>query len=186
MNRKNVRYAFLISSFLLQYPDKVWKETLLELEPEIKKMRQEPYSEPLMRFLQFAEENDELDMAELYARTFDFTQENNLFLTYYCFKDQKERGAAMVMLKQKYAKAGFKMIEGELPDFLPVVLEFASASLETEILMEHKDTIQNIFHNLDRDNNPYSQVFRAVLLILEASESQNTSLDSDVSGGAVL
>lgn len=109
-----------------------------------------------------------MDLAELYVNTFDFSKKTNLYLSYYRNKDQKERGASLLAMKQQYAKAGFVMQSSELPDFLPIVLEFTSALGTKEILMEYASVIEEVYKHLSKDNNPYSYILEAVLLLISA------------------
>lgn len=61
-----------------------------------------------------------------YVETFDLRRRSSLFLSYYLHGDTRQRGMALLSLKQRYRACGFTPEEGELPDYLPMVLEFAS------------------------------------------------------------
>jgi nitrate reductase delta subunit len=174
MNRNNLNRSFLISSFLLQYPNAEWKETLLEVLEEAEKLKDEPYAKELLKFLEYAQKNNVLDLAELYVSTFDFTKKNNLYLTYYEYKEDRKRGEALLELKRKYREAGVNLLEGELPDFLPVMLEFCAASGKIDTILKFRDIIEKIFENLSKENNPYLNVLKTVLLVL-----QGTSLEDE-------
>ena len=50
----------------------------------------------------------------------------SLHLTYHTHGDRRQRGLELVRLKRRYAEAGLPFEGGELPDYLPVLLEFAS------------------------------------------------------------
>lgn len=67
---------------------------------------------------------DELERR--YVETFDFDPRASLYLTYHLYGDQRRRGEALVALKRRYAEAGLELTPGELPDFLPAMLEFAA------------------------------------------------------------
>jgi nitrate reductase molybdenum cofactor assembly chaperone NarJ/NarW len=178
MNKKDLKNTLLIASFLLQYPDINWCDTLCEVQEEINKVKDETYIKPMLRFLEYAGQNTELDLAELYVHTFDFDPKTSLYLTYYRFDEQKERGAALLKIKQRYGEAGLHILKGELPDFLPILLEFSAVSGEKELLEDYADVIQDIYYNLSKANNPYSEVLKSVLLLigveLEAAALINT------------
>jgi hypothetical protein len=57
---------------------------------------------------------------------FDRGRATSLHLFEHVHGDSRDRGPAMIDLAQTYEKAGLFLAEGELPDYLPVVLEFAS------------------------------------------------------------
>lgn len=176
MNKKNEEKILLIASFLLQYPDDSWYESLEEIRMTVEEMSDEICSKPIIEFLKYARKNNILDIAELYVKTFDLSKETNLYLTYYSLQEKLERGEAMVRLKKRYEKAGFLMEINELPDFLPVVLEFASAAKEKDILIEYYTVLEGIFKNLSEYSNPYLHVLKSILLIAkeEGSEILNT------------
>jgi nitrate reductase delta subunit len=70
------------------------------------------------------------DLAALqadYVDTFDVTRRCALHLTYYTCGDTRRRGVALVQVKQAYRAAGVELgRDDELPDYLPVVLEFGA------------------------------------------------------------
>jgi len=61
-----------------------------------------------------------------YVETFDFDRRCGLHLTYHTHGDRRQRGLELVRLKRRYAEAGLPFDGTELPDYLPVLLEFAS------------------------------------------------------------
>lgn len=186
MDKMKEKKALMIASFLLQYPDENWYELLEEAASGAEEISEEAYFEPILKFLEHAGKSRELDLAELYVNTFDFTKEANLHLSYYRFKEQRERGMELVRLKQRYGEAGFDLSKGELPDFLPLVLEFAAASGDKDILMDNVTAVREIFENLSVKNNPYSQVINAVLLLAESwktREQADNGLNAVSCGG---
>jgi nitrate reductase delta subunit len=175
MDRKNISSALGIASFLLQYPDEKWYELLEEVIKETEYIRQDMYVKPIFKFINFAKQCKQLDLAEIYVKSFDFSNKSSLYLTYHLYNDQPERGMAMLKLKQRYAKAGLELTAKDLPDFLPVVLEFASAAKEEDILKEYETIIKAIFDELSKENSPYLHVLKSVLIIIQ-SEDNNFSV----------
>src|SRR5512144_2176178 len=70
--------------------------------------------------------DDALDVEADYVHIFDRGRATSLHLFEHVHGDSRDRGPAMIDLAQTYATAGLFLAEGELPDFLPVALEFAS------------------------------------------------------------
>jgi len=69
---------------------------------------------------------DALDAESAYVELFDRGRATSLHLFEHVHGESRDRGQAMVDLGDTYAKAGLLLNEGELPDYLPAVLEFAS------------------------------------------------------------
>jgi nitrate reductase molybdenum cofactor assembly chaperone NarJ/NarW len=184
MHENNSKTSFLISSFLLQYPNAEWMENVEEVLKETEKIQQQSCCKPLFRFLQYAQRTKELDLAELYVRTFDYTKNTNLYLTYYEYKEDRKRGEALLNLKKRYREAGINLSSEELPDFFPVVLEFTAITGAQDVLMSHRAVIKNIYEKLSKDNNPYSLVMEAVLLLLKEASSYKQE-SAEVLGGVL-
>ena len=72
------------------------------------------------------ERADPLEAEAAYVELFDRGRSTSLPLFEHVHGDSRERGPAMIDLGQTYAQAGLALADGELPDYLPVVLEFAS------------------------------------------------------------
>jgi nitrate reductase delta subunit len=110
---------------LLAYPDEALVESLPELREAAAAL---PRSE--RRALDpVLDELGATSLAELrraYVETFDFDRRCGLHLTYHTHGDRRQRGLELVRLKRRYADAGLPLEGAELPDYLPVLLEFAS------------------------------------------------------------
>jgi nitrate reductase molybdenum cofactor assembly chaperone NarJ/NarW len=99
-----------------------------------------------------------------YVETFDFSRRACLYLTYHLFGDRRQRGMALLTLKQRYAAHGFELGEGELPDYLPVVLEFAALAGEPglEILRRNREPLELVRSALHADASPWASLLDAV------------------------
>ncbi len=109
-----------------------------------------------------------------YVDLFDRGRRTALHLFEHVHGDSRDRGQAMVDLTQTYERAGLRMTPGELPDYLPVVLEFASTQPPREaqaFLRETAHIVRSIFSALAERRSPYASVLAAVLdLAGEAAE----------------
>ncbi|SDC81624.1 respiratory nitrate reductase chaperone NarJ [Melghirimyces thermohalophilus] len=162
-------------SFLLQYPEEGWKKMVGDLRRAI-----DPFEDPIapyiLRFAEFVDEEGIEAMQIRYVQTFDFGKKTHLYLTYARHGEQRERGSALLALKQVYAQNGFQMVEGELPDYLPLMLEFASvARLDSgmALLREYRPAIQDIQEHLTKMDSPYVAIFDALLFILDQQGIQS-------------
>ncbi|WP_260695831.1 MULTISPECIES: nitrate reductase molybdenum cofactor assembly chaperone [unclassified Streptomyces] len=132
--------AWQVQSLLLGYPD----ERLLEQARLVRAVTDtlpDRVAEPLRRFLGHLGRTPATELAADYVTTFDHRKRNCLFLTYYAHGDTRNRGAALLRLKQTYAAAGLRLTDDELPDHLCVVLEFAATGdpeAGRRLLTEHR------------------------------------------------
>ena len=110
-----------------------------------------------------------------YVELFDRGRRTALHLFEHVHGDSRDRGPAMVDLAQTYERAGLYLAPGELPDYLPVVLEFASTQPPREakaFLGEIAHIVRAIFSALLRRQSAYASALAAVLeLAGERAES---------------
>ena len=103
-----------------------------------------------------------------YVETFDRGRQTSLHLFEHVHGDSRERGPALLDLRQTYAQAGLLLDAEELPDHLGVVLEFASTQptqVAREFLGELAHILNAVFTALVQRGSPYASVIAAVLEI---------------------
>ncbi len=158
-----------LCSLLLDYPG----EDLPARLPALRKVVADlpaAAGEPLGRFLDHAEAVGLGELQRDYVDTFDVTRKCALHLTYFLHGDTRNRGVALVQFKQVYRQAGVELDDShehgaELPDFLPVVLEFgATVAPDTawKLLNDHRVGIELLRRALDRRGSPWLDVVAAV------------------------
>ena len=100
-----------------------------------------------------------------YVRTFDFDKRTNLYLTYHLHGDGRRRGVELVRLKRRFREAGLELAEGELPDYLPVLLEFAELEPEagTAVLAGLRGSLELVRAGLHERGSPYAHLLDAVV-----------------------
>jgi len=109
-----------------------------------------------------------LDATEIkarYVQTFDLVGEHSLHLTHHIFGEEKTRGPALIDLSEYLKSYGFKHEETELPDFLPLILEFISQLDESEatvFLGDASKVLKVIAGNLDKANSPYAKLIHII------------------------
>lgn len=109
---------------------------------------------------------DPLETEAAYVELFDRGRATSLHLFEHVHGDSRERGPAMIDLAQTYAQAGLLLAEGELPDYLPAILEFASTRPPTQaraFLGETAHICNAIFSALVERRSAYASVVAAVL-----------------------
>jgi len=151
---------------LLLYPER----ELLDALPEIAAILRESGLPPAERdaVLAFC---DRLGATELmqaqgeYVALFDGAPSLSLYLFGHVYGDSRERGQAMVDLVEDYRGMGLDLTADELPDFLPVFLEFASLHAPAQasaLVGEIVDVVALLAGRLERRGTPYAAVLRAI------------------------
>jgi nitrate reductase molybdenum cofactor assembly chaperone NarJ/NarW len=98
-----------------------------------------------------------------YVETFDLRRRCALYLTYYRHGDTRKRGMAMLEFKAAYRAAGFEPVADELPDYLPMVLDFAALHPRGEqLLRAHRADLELLLRALRQAESPYADVVAAV------------------------
>ena len=116
-----------------------------------------------------------------YVQLFDRGRATSLHLFEHVHGDSRDRGPAMIDLAQTYEKAGLYLAPGELPDYLPAVLEFVSTQPPREahaFLGEMSHIFNAIFSALQQQASPYASVLGA-LLELAGEKAQAVKLAVD-------
>jgi nitrate reductase delta subunit len=109
---------------------------------------------------------DPLDAQARYVDCFDRGRSTSLHLFEHVHGDSRERGAALVDLHRTYAQAGLELGDGELPDYLPAALEFAStqpAHVAREFLAEMAHILNALHSALVKRRSAYAAVIAGVL-----------------------
>lgn len=161
---------FRVFSALLSYPSAEMREALDELTDIIGKssLIAERERGGLMELIATLDEGDLLDTEERYSELFDRGRALSLHLFEHLHGDSRDRGSAMVELKQLYRTAGFELSGSELPDYLPVVLEYLSCrSLDEarEMLVDCAKILKAIARALIARRSSYAAVLQALLVI---------------------
>ena len=125
--------------------------------------------------------HDDLVNEAEYVSLFDRGRATSLHLFEHVHGDSRDRGPAMIDLAQTYEKAGLYLAEGELPDYLPAVLEFVSTQPPSEaqaFLSEMAHIFNAIFGALQAHHSLYAGVLGA-LLELAGEKVQPVKLPSE-------
>ncbi|HEX7057171.1 MAG TPA: nitrate reductase molybdenum cofactor assembly chaperone [Bacilli bacterium] len=167
MDVSALRHLFYAESFLLRYPDAAWRGQASEVIAALQGMKTAELAQTLAAAAeQLLASRAADDLEKLYVETFDFGKQTNLYLTYAEFGETKERGAALLGLQQQYEEAGFVLKGGELPDYLPVMLEFAAmadAEACARVFAPLLPALREILRGLAAGNSPYCAIFRAIV-----------------------
>ncbi|MDZ7663849.1 MAG: nitrate reductase molybdenum cofactor assembly chaperone [Desulfotignum sp.] len=115
-----------ILSVLLDYPDKRLLDDLDQITAAARQIPEPEFRRVVSDFLAYLARHDLLDLQENYTAAFDLRPTTTLNLTYHAFGDNEKRAAALSTLQHLYNQAGWERTNTELPDYLPLMLEFLS------------------------------------------------------------
>jgi len=156
---------YRLSSLFLQYPDGELRAGRGEMLGATAELPGSPAASALRRFGEWWGAEDPLALERHYVETFDLDKRCGLYLTFYGDGDRRERGSALLRLKRLYRAAGLPLEGSELPDFLPVMLEFAATAPDRRgelVLREHRAALELLRRGLHDRGTPYAQVIDAV------------------------
>lgn len=121
---------------------------------------------------------DIYELQETYVGLFDRSRTLSLNLFEHVHGESRDRGGAMVSLVETYRDAGFDPVTSELPDHLPVLLEFLAmrpADEARDVLADAAHIFAALIERLDRRETPYSAVFD-VLLQLSGEQADKAAV----------
>lgn len=157
--------VYKLSSLVLSYPDAELLAARDELRGAVGELPACPARGSLERFVQWWCRSEPLALQQDYVSTFDLEKRCGLYLTFYGEGDRRERGMALLRLRKLYRAAGLPQLDGELPDFLPVMLEFAASAPGGRgelVLREHRAALELVRRSLRDRESPYAEVLDAV------------------------
>jgi nitrate reductase delta subunit len=162
--------VFRALSALLSYPSEEMRQALPAIADVI---RAAPIVAPtersdLVDLINELGRDDLLTAEERYVDLFDRGRALSLHLFEHLHGESRDRGEAMVELKQLYEHAGFELSARELPDYLPVVLEYLSCrdlAEAREMLADCAHILTTIGRSLVARRSRYAAVLQALIVI---------------------
>jgi nitrate reductase delta subunit len=157
--------TFKVISILLTYPESDWLSALPELEDALV-LEADFNGDAATRLAPlFAQlrETDLIALQENYVATFDRNPSHSLHLFEHIHGESRDRGSAMIDLLNEYWKHDFDASASELPDYVPLFLEFLSLLPADEALALLGDAVHvlaTIGRKLDANGSPYATAFQ--------------------------
>jgi nitrate reductase delta subunit len=155
---------------LLSYPQEEVRQALPEIAAVIRSSSLIAARERdgLLALIDELAAGDLLDVEERYVELFDRGRATSLHLFEHLHGEARDRGQAMVDLKRQYERSGYELSSHELPDYLPVVLEYLSCRdlAETrDMLSDCAHILKTIAGALLTRGSSYAAVLQALLVI---------------------
>ncbi|HWU85085.1 MAG TPA: nitrate reductase molybdenum cofactor assembly chaperone [Rhodocyclaceae bacterium] len=173
MNESNQLYRVL--SALLIYPE----QDLIDALPEIRAAiaANDDAEAALDALLDYLDTAPLIELQENYVNTFDRSPLQALHLFEHIHGESRDRGQAMVDLLEEYKRHGFEPVVNELPDHVPLFLEFLSlmdADAASKLLGETIHVLAAIGNRLARKESPYAGVFALLCTLTDVVPLEQT------------
>jgi nitrate reductase delta subunit len=164
-----------IVSAMLRYPS----EELIAALPQIAAAARDSPIGDGEAIAELAERWQQADLTQLqadYVEVFDLGRSRSLYLSWHQYGDRRQRGMVLLKLKRRYREYGYGPVTDELPDWLPMALEFASVAPEPvgrDLLESWRAPIELIRRNLHARSDEHA-------VLLDAVSATLSKLGSDI------
>ena len=157
--------TFKVLSLLLTYPESDWLLALPEIHAALADEAGFNHDAVtrLAPLFDLLHETDLIALQENYVATFDRNPSHSLHLFEHIHGESRDRGSAMTDLLNEYWKHDFDASATELPDYVPLFLEFLSLLPPEEALALLGDAVHvlaTIGRKLDAGGSPYATAFQ--------------------------
>lgn len=157
--------TFKVLSLLLMYPESDWLAALPEMHAVLvdESAANADAVDRLAPLFDLLHESELIALQENYVATFDRNPSHSLHLFEHIHGESRDRGSAMIDLLQEYWKYDFDASASELPDYVPLFLEFLSLLPDDralELLGDAVHVLAAIGRKLDANGSPYAAAFR--------------------------
>ena len=174
--------TFKALSAILSYPTIQLQDAMPELTAAIEGEALLPAGvhRQLERLMNEIATGDLYDLQERYVLLFDRTRSLSLHLFEHVHGESRDRGQAMIDLKSLYENGGLEIDATELPDFVPLFLEFLSTQPRAEayeLLGQPAHIFAALAERLRKRKSAYEAVFRG-LTALAASKPKADALSA--------
>ena len=162
--------TFKVLGLLLSYPKPEWVNHVGEFESVLIEERFLPKKQlsAVLAFIADLESADIYELQEEYVATFDRGRSHCLHLFEHIHGESRDRGQAMVNLASAYEEKGFYIDRAELPDYIPLFLEFLSlcpADEAVSLLGEPVEIFATIAARLRERKSAYAAPFEAIVAL---------------------
>ncbi|PHS22948.1 MAG: nitrate reductase molybdenum cofactor assembly chaperone [Robiginitomaculum sp.] len=162
--------SFRVLSHLLTYPQANWISHMDELKQALvdEGVVKGKALKSLLSFMDELAATDLMEAQETYVELFDRGRAHCLHLFEHVHGESRFRGQAMIDLADKYQEKGLQIGTGELPDYLPLFLEFVSICAPEEgleTLGQAAPVIATIGEKLKRGKSGYASVMTAIVAL---------------------
>ena len=167
--KKDPVHPFRLLSALLVYPEHDLLGQIEMIETEIDDMPSIEMKKCMNDFLLYLKTHSPIHLQEGYTAAFDMNPSTTLNLTYHTYGDNEKRADMLARLQQRYRDAGYERTTGELPDYLPMMLEFLSVCPESEntgLIWECLRGLEDVVGRLQKAAPPYAALLQPLVFMV--------------------
>ncbi len=176
---RNPTNSLHVLSVLLHYPDEELFNRLDEIATAVDHARPTEIESAIQAFVSELDTHRLTQIQERYTAVFDIDPATTLNMTYHAFGDNEKRAAALAHLQHNYEQAGWERITGELPDYLPMMLEFLSICPHpehTKPVWQYLQGMQPLIDRLEKKAPVYAALLQP---IVRMAAERGASVDED-------
>jgi len=164
--REGDRVVHLVAGRCLDYPGEDLLTDLPTLADALAEQRDSHAARTLEPLVTHLGATPLESLQRAYVDTFDLSRKHALYLSYWTDGDTRRRGEVLGRFKGTYRASGFVVdTHGELPDYLPMVLEFAAVAdpdAGRVLLVEYRPSLELLRIALQERQSPYAAAAEAV------------------------
>ena len=167
---------YKLLSLLLEYPDADTYAHLDELAAACDELSLQPAERAALRqVVDWYAGQRLIELQARYVETFDLTPDHSLHLTHHLFEEQdRDRGATLATLKEFFVCGGFELSSNELPDYLPLILEYVSESVDLDkakmLLDQSQQAVAELGKHLSASQSPWAPLLELLQANLVPSQ----------------
>ena len=170
--------TFKVLGLLMSYPKPEWMSYLDEFKSVLADEEFLPRKQlqAVQVFIEQLKSSDLFSVQEEFVSTFDRGRSHSLHLFEHIHGESRDRGQAMVNLSDAYEEKGFYIDKAELPDYIPLFLEFLSLCPQDEavaLLGEPIDIMATIATRLHKRDSSYAVLFDALVTLSKVKPSKD-------------
>ncbi len=170
-------YKFM--ALLLEYPSNEFCAHLKELAETVDEFNlSADEKQVLAGFIAWCQSLDATALQAKYVETFDLTPDHCLYLTHHLYEEEdRERGATLATLKEFFRHNGFEVANGELPDYVPLILEFVSQcddlAVTGSLLQQSGPALEEVATRLVAHQLPWGPLLEVLINHLDPARHQS-------------
>lgn len=170
------RETWRLLSVLLDYPDDDLLLGLDQVAAAAEQIAEPEFRTAIQIFLDYLRTHTPLRLQENYTAAFDLGPATTLNLTYHAYGDNEKRAAALARLQHLYDQEGWERSTSELPDYLPLLLEFLAIHPRPQRLRPVWQCLQavpTLTANLEKTAPAYADLLQPLARLAAATPGED-------------
>lgn len=180
------RVLWQAASWCLSYPDETVCARLPQVSDAVSGLGHGAGPDALLRFLHGWTAAGDAERRREYVEVFDLDRDHALHLSYWTDGDTRRRGSALAEFKQEFRRSGFELTDDhELPDHLPIVLEFGAIgdpSAGKRLLVDYRPSLELLRITLTEAGSRFADVLVAICSTLPGESPKDRAAVQRLAG----